>query len=132
MRWGICAFVFFLTSCQSNVRQASHAANLIRETARSSEARFGLIEREVAADPPDFSVIASNASEGAQEQQRIQRLVGGLQERLTGTQDRSSPWIGVLNLWGWIALMAMSLGVLGYFGVIPLLRKLMRVMPGAS
>jgi hypothetical protein len=117
------SILLVLCGCQSSVRQASHTANLIRETARSSEARFGEIEHEIALEQPDLAAIASQSAVGAQEQRRIQQLVGGIQETLTATQDRQSAWIGVLNLWGWIALAGLALFVTVWFGITPLVRK---------
>lgn len=85
--------------------------------------RFGVIEREITGMNPDSARITAEAVAGAFEQRQIQNLVGGLQETLTATQDRSSPWIGVLNLWGWIALVALGVAALGYFGVMPVIRR---------
>ena len=115
-----------LAGCQSSVRQASHAANVIRETAQSSEARFGAIEQAVIASDLasiDTTAIAAHAAAGVQEQRRIQHLVGGLQETLTATQDRPSPWIGILQLWGWIALVVIGVIILAWFGLPPLVRR---------
>jgi predicted DNA-binding transcriptional regulator AlpA len=119
----IVTFLAVLCGCQSEVRQASHTANLIRETSRSSELRFGVIQRGIAQDEPDLAGIATHAVAGMQEQRRIQALAGGIQERLTQVQDRQSPWIGVLRIWGVIVLAISGVIALSYFGVLPLVGR---------
>jgi excisionase family DNA binding protein len=107
--------------CQSEVKQASHTVNMIRETARSSELHFASIQHCVAQDEPDLTGIASHAAAGMQEQRRIQFLAGGIQERLTQVQDRQSPWVPVLKVWGFATLALTGTGALIYFGGAPVL-----------
>lgn len=121
----ITAMTLMFCGCQSSVRQASRTANTIRDIARSSEQRFGVIERQITSPHPDSATVTAEAVAGAFEQRQIQTLVGGIQETLTATQDRASPWIGVLNLWGWIAIIGAGVVALAYFGIAPILKRLL-------
>jgi hypothetical protein len=121
-----------LSGCQSQVRNASRAANLVRESARSSEARFETIRAQVEVfNPESLTNIRSEAEAGIVEQKRIQALAGGIQETLTAVEDRQSPWVGIARIWGWVAAALIALAAMVYFGAGHLIRRAIRTtLPG--
>ena len=130
----ICAFVVIvsLSGCATSTEQIAGGTNDVRRLAHSSRDRFARIGEETTKPDPAIPVIADEAQAGMGEQDLIIKTTDRIYLALTGVDNRSPAWFGVVV---WICAALSIIGgcwFLWYCGVGRLLRGVLGLVTPAD
>lgn len=95
--------LIMLGGCVSHSERIASSTNEIRQLASSSHDRFAAIGNESVKDSPDMPTIVNQSEQGMTEQKRILTLTDRIYISLTGVEDETPAWFGVV-VWICVAL----------------------------
>jgi len=95
--------ILLITGCISHSERIASSTNEVRQLASSSHDRFAAIGNESIKESPDMPTITTQAEAGMKEQKKILTLTDRIYISLTGVEDQTPAWFGVI-VWICVAL----------------------------
>jgi len=130
--WFLFIVLLLMSGCTTSTEQIAGGTNDVRRLAHSSRDRFARIGEETTKPDPALPVIADEAQAGMGEQDLIIKTTDRIYLALTGVDNRSPAWFGVV-VWVCVALSIVGgCWFLWYCGVGRLLRGVLGLVTPAD
>ena len=130
--WCLFIVLLLMSGCTTSTEQIAGGTNDVRRLAHSSRDRFARIGEETTKPDPEIPIIAVEAQAGIGEQDLIIQTTDRIYLALTGVDNRSPAWFGVVV---WVCAALSIIGAcwfVWYCGVGKLLRGVLGLVTPAD